>query len=97
MKTIASIIAMILITGLENLAAQEASSSINPTQRGNFIIGSRIGFSTSKSSIDVQSTTGSVKGDGGSASQLNLSPGIGYFLGENFAIGISMDWLRTTL
>lgn len=69
---------------------------ITQTQRGNFIVGSRIGFSTAKSSVDVQATSGNIKGDGGSASQFNLSPAIGYFFLDNFALGISMDWLRTT-
>ena len=65
------------------------------TQRGNFVIGSRVGFSTAKSSVDVQSTTGSIKGDGGSSTQFNLSPGIGYFFVDNLVLGISMDWLKT--
>lgn len=94
MKTIAVISFMILI-GLTSLSAQQ-QSSFYPTQRGNFVIGSRIGFSTSKSNIDIQSTSGSVSGDGGSASQFNLSPSIGYFLGTNFVLGIGADWLRTT-
>ncbi len=76
------------------LAAQQTVSS--PTQGGNFVIGSRIGFSTAKSSVDVQSATGSIKGDGGSSSQFNLSPAIGYFFTNNFVMGIGMDWLRTT-
>ena len=73
--------------------AQQTISS--PTQRGNFVIGSRVGFSTAKSSVDVQSSTGSIKGDGGSSAQFNLSPGIGYFFLDNLVMGISMDWLKT--
>ncbi len=67
-----------------------------PTVRGNFMIGSRIGFSTAKSEIDVQSSTGSVKGDGGSSSQFNLSPGIGYFFADNLVLGIGMDWINNS-
>lgn len=74
--------------------AQDLSVS-QPTQQGNFVIGSRIGFSTAKSKVDVQSTTGSIKGDGGSSAQFNLAPGIGYFFLDNFALGIGMDWLKT--
>lgn len=70
-------------------------SVLSPTQRGNFVIGSRIGFSTAKSSVDVQSTGGSIKGDGGSATQFNLAPGIGYFFLDNFVLGIGMDLLMT--
>jgi hypothetical protein len=71
-------------------------SMIQPTQRGNFVIGSRIGFSGAKSSVDVQSSTGSVKGDGGSSTQFNLAPGIGYFFANNLVLGVGMDWLRNT-
>ena len=74
--------------------AQDLSVS-QPTQQGNFVIGSRIGFSTAKSKVDVQSSTGSIKGDGGSSAQFNLAPGIGYFFLDNFALGIGMDWLKT--
>ena len=74
------------------MAQQTISSS---TQRGNFVIGSRVGFSTAKSSVDVQSTAGSIKGDGGSSAQFNLSPGIVYFFLDNLVMGISMDWLKT--
>lgn len=72
--------------------AQDAA--FQPTVRGNFVIGSRIGFSTAKSEIDVQSPSGSIKGDGGSSSQFNLSPGIGYFFADNFVLGIGMDWIN---
>ena len=77
-------------------AAMAQEFGLQHTQRGNFVIGSRIGFSTSKSSIDVQSNAGSINGDGGSSSQFNLSPGIGYFFARHFVMGISMDWLRTS-
>jgi outer membrane protein W len=68
---------------------------IQPTQRGNFVIGSRIGFSTAKSTIEVTSATGSVKGDGGSSAQFNFAPAIGYFFANNIVLGIGMDWLNT--
>lgn len=75
--------------------AANAQEVFTPSQRGNFMIGSRIGFSAAKSSVEVQATTGSIKGDGGSSYQINLSPGIGYFFANNLAIGINMDWLKT--
>lgn len=84
-----------LILSLFAVSAMAQVTLLQPTQRGNFVIGSRIGFSTAKSSVDVQSTTGSIKGDGGSSAQFNLSPGIGYFFAQNFVVGISMDWLKT--
>lgn len=85
-----------LILSLFAVFAMAQVTLLQPTQRGNFVIGSRIGFSTAKSSVDVQSTTGSIKGDGGSSAQFNLSPGIGYFFAQNFVVGISMDWLKTS-
>ena len=78
--------------------AQVTTTSVSesqPTQRGNFVIGTRIGFSTAQSKVDVQSATGSIKGDGGSSAQFNLAPGIGYFFADNLVLGISMDWLKT--
>lgn len=81
-----------LIFALSALAA-----TAQHTQRGNFVIGSRIGFSAAKSSIDVQSgTTPAITGDGGSSTQFNLAPGIGYFFANNVVMGISMDWLKTS-
>jgi hypothetical protein len=77
-----------------SVMAQEVG--LQPTERGNFVIGSRIGFSAAKSSVDVQSSVGSIKGDGGSSTQFNLAPSIGYFFANNFAVGVGMDWLKTT-
>ncbi len=66
-----------------------------PTARGNFMIGTGIGFSTSRSKVNSTSNAGNFDGDGGSASQLNLSPGIGYFVTNNFAFGIGMDFIAS--
>jgi|GEM_PF-805910 hypothetical protein len=65
------------------------------TARGNFMIGTGIGFSTSNSKVNVTSSTGNFSGDGGSATQLNLSPGIGYFFANNFAFGVGMDLIAS--
>jgi outer membrane protein W len=94
-KLIISILSMIALGAAAQTVATTQVIGVQPTRRGNFIIGSRIGFSTAKSSVDVQSSAGSIKGDGGSSSQFNVSPGIGYFFIDHLAIGISMDWLAT--
>lgn len=86
----------LFICSMFAISAMAQVSGFQPTQRGNFVIGSRIGFSTAKSTIEVESQGGTVKGDGGSSSQFNLSPAIGYFFANNFVLGIGMDWLRTT-
>ena len=73
-----------------------SASGLQAIQRGNFVIGSRLGFSTAKSKVDVQAAAGSVKGDGGSSAQFNLAPGIGYFFTDNFVLGVGMDLLMTS-
>ena len=78
------------------IAASAQTTFSQPTERGNFVIGTRLGFSNAKSSVDVESASGSIKGDGGSSSQLNLSPGIGYFFANNFVLGVGMDLIRTS-
>lgn len=88
--------AIILFTfSMVAISAIAQVASFQPTQRGNFVIGSRIGFSTAKSTIEVESTSGTVKGDGGSSAQFNLAPAIGYFFADNLVLGVGMDWLRT--
>jgi hypothetical protein len=77
------------------IAASAQVTFSQPTQRGNFVIGTRLGFSSAKSTVDVESATGSIKGDGGSSYQLNVAPGIGYFIANNFVIGVGMDLIRT--
>jgi outer membrane protein W len=90
MKKLLSLFAFSLLT--MSLFAQV---TLSPTKRGNFVIGSRVGFSSAKSSVDVQSASGSIKGDGGSSYQFNLAPGIGYFLADNFVLGVGLDWIKT--
>lgn len=90
MKKLLSLFVFTLLT-----LVASAQVTLQPTQRGNFVVGTRIGFSAAQSSVDVQSATGSVKGDGGSSFQFNLAPGIGYFLADNFALGIGLDWITS--
>lgn len=96
MKKLIASFTLSLFTFVAFAQVTTTSASVSqPTQRGNFVIGSRIGFSTAKSKVDVQSAAGSIKGDGGSSAQFNLSPGIGYFFADNLVLGIGMDWLKT--
>lgn len=71
---------------------------ILPTTRGNFMIGTGIGFSTSKSNVDVSSPDGNFSGNGGTSVQVNFSPGIGYFFARDFVFGVGMEFIgsRTT-
>ncbi|MBK8968842.1 MAG: outer membrane beta-barrel protein [Lewinellaceae bacterium] len=60
----------------------------NFTERGNFLIGTALGFSSNTSTISQ--TSG--KGEGPESFQWNIAPHVGYFLFENFAIGVGLDY-----
>jgi outer membrane protein W len=94
--TIMKKVVILLTFSMFAVFAMAQVTTLQPTQRGNFVIGSRIGFSTAKSTIEVTSATGSVKGDGGSSAQFNFAPAIGYFFAKNIVLGIGMDWLNTS-
>lgn len=68
---------------------------VTPMQKGNFIIGTGIGFSTASSQVDVSGGSTNFDGNGGSATQINLSPSIGYFFANNFAFGVGMEYVAT--
>jgi hypothetical protein len=91
MKKVFTTLVLLMIT----IVAIAQVAVTQPTQRGNFVIGTRIGFATSKSSVEVETASGILKGDGGTSAQFNLAPNLGYFLANNFVMGISFDWLRT--
>lgn len=87
---------ILLIFTLFAVSAIAQGGVFQPTKRGNFVIGSRIGLSASKTTVEVEASTGNIKGDGGSSTQINLAPGIGYFFANNFVLGVGMDWLSST-
>jgi hypothetical protein len=60
-------------------------------QSGDFLMGSTVGFSSTSSRISQSSTTG-VGEKTPRSIQVNLSPSIGYFLMDDFALGIGMDY-----
>lgn len=62
-------------------------------QRGNFMIGTGIGFSTAQSKVDISGPSTNFDGEGGTATQLNLSPSLGYFFARNFVLGIGMNYI----
>lgn len=63
-----------------------------PTERGNFLIGTRVGFSTAVSRLKVESPTFNYDGEGARTSQFNVAPNIGYFVTRNFALGLGMSY-----
>lgn len=58
------------------------------TDRGNFMFGSAVGFSSNTSTI----AQGGQKGEGPESFQWNIAPHIGYFLFNNFTLGIGLDY-----
>ncbi len=59
---------------------------------GNFSIGSGIGYTNAVTNIKIQSNGGLTEG-GNTAFQIHLTPTIGYFVGNNFEVGLGMDYL----
>lgn len=63
-----------------------------PTEQGNFLVGTRVGFSTAVSRLKVESPTFNYDGEGARTSQFTISPNIGYFVTRNFAVGVGMSY-----
>lgn len=57
-------------------------------EQGNFMVGSTVGFSTANSKV----TSGGAGSEGLSAQQVNVAPAIGYFILDNFALGLGADY-----
>ncbi|PHN00982.1 outer membrane beta-barrel protein [Flavilitoribacter nigricans] len=60
--------------------------------QGNFLIGSTLGFSTAGSRVIQNVGDNQDEGEGPSSTQLSISPKIGYFIVDNFALGLGMDY-----
>jgi outer membrane protein W len=60
-------------------------------QGGDFLIGSTVGFSSTSSKVSQSSTIGTGEKTP-RALQINLNPNIGYFLTDDFALGIGLDY-----
>lgn len=62
------------------------------TSQGNFMMGGTLGFSTADSNVEINVDGTTVNNNGTRATQFNISPRIGYFITNNFALGIGMDY-----
>ena len=63
------------------------------TDKGNFSIGSTIGFSSASSKVTQENeSSGTSEVTRPNSSQINIAPSVGYFILDDFAIGISMDY-----
>lgn len=74
------------------LLAFQLAFSQNFTSRGNFMMGVAGGFSTNKSDVSVSGSSPGDKAEGPRATQWNVAPRIGYFLFDNFNLGIGLDY-----
>ena len=73
------------------------SMSAQVLDKGNFLIGTTAGFSTAKSNVTYSTNSGEAEGDGPAALQFNIAPKIGYFIIDNFALGIGLDYTYSTV
>ncbi|HMQ50332.1 MAG TPA: hypothetical protein PKA00_23095 [Saprospiraceae bacterium] len=60
--------------------------------QGNFMMGSTIGFSVAESKVILHASSNNEEGEGPSSTQFNISPSVGYFILDHFALGIGMDY-----
>lgn len=70
--------------------ATTADAQVSCLSRGNFSLGTRVGFSAASTNVEA---TGSATSGGNTSLQLNLTPSIGYFFANNFNAGLGMDYL----
>ena len=80
----------LFVTIVSLLAAQLLSAQL--TSSGNFVVGSSFGFSSATSNIIQESVGGTDEGEGPSSIQLSISPKIGYFVQDELAVGIGLDY-----
>jgi hypothetical protein len=61
------------------------------------MMGGTLGFSTADSNVKIEADGASVDNEGTRSTQFNISPRIGYFVTNNFALGIGMDYTLNRL
>ncbi len=62
------------------------------TTQGNFMMGTTLGFSAATSTITQDYGTGDVAKENPTYTQFSIAPSIGYFLIDNLALGIGLDY-----
>lgn len=66
------------------------------TDQGRFMLGSAVGFATNTSKISYSANTPGASDTEPQNTQWNIAPSIGYFLFNNFTLGIGMDYTSST-
>jgi len=62
------------------------------TSGGNFLLGSSFGLSAASSKITIEDGLGNSDGDRPSSTQFSVSPKLGYFVVDNLALGMGLDY-----
>lgn len=62
------------------------------TSAGNFMLGGTVGFSTAGSTVNIQNEGADIERNGTRATQFNIAPAVGYFIVEDWALGIGLDY-----
>jgi hypothetical protein len=86
-KIVFGIVFMFLATGLWS----------QYTAKGNFVIGSTLGFSSANSKITQDDGDGDVESIRPTSTQFNISPSLGYFLMDEFVLGIGLDYTNNSV
>ncbi len=81
-----------ILTTVLTLGCFASNAQNDALQRGNFAIGSGVGYVNAVTSIQIDNG-GTVQKGGNRAYQLHLTPSIGYFFTRNFVFGLGMDYL----
>lgn len=96
-----TIMALLLIAlGTPSIVFSQSTTSpaytISCISKGHFVIGSRVGFSTNRSKVEVEGNkTGTISNGTQTSQQYNITPSIAYFFTDRFLIGVGMDYLKT--
>lgn len=80
------IVLLALLLGISMIAQAQI------LQRGNFLIGSTLGFSSADSKVKQVLNSVEQTNSGPVSLQLNFSPNVGYFLADDLVLGIGMDY-----
>jgi len=89
-KPIATMKNLSLITTLFFITLSTGYAQV--TQAGNFMIGSTLGLSSAQSRITQINTAGEESEETPSSTQFSIAPSIGYFILDELAVGIGMDY-----
>ncbi|RME99416.1 MAG: hypothetical protein D6772_07760 [Bacteroidetes bacterium] len=69
----------------------------NVTSAGNFMIGTTLGFSTASSETEINSQSQDIKSQNTEALQLSFTPKLGYFVMDNWTLGLAVDYTLSRL